>query len=170
MSDAPQRAFNPAQDDGHFLVGFAAALRIHQRGAVRPLAADVACGVSVIRADLAVRRVAVDHRIHVAGGHTEKQIGLAQNSKRVSGLPVGLGNDADTKALRLEHAADDSHAKARMVHIRVARDDDDVAAVPAQRLHFLTAGRQKLGRAKTRRPVLAVTGQRLGGAREKGDV
>ena len=45
-----------------------------------------------------------------------------------------------------------------------------VATVPAQRRHFLTAHRQKLGRAKASRPVFFVTGKRLGGASEEGDV
>ena len=71
---------------------------------------------------------------------------------------------------RLQHAADHGHAEARMVDVGVARDHDDVAAVPAERIHLGPRGRQEFGRAEARRPVLSVAGQRLGGAREKGDV
>src|SRR5262249_9789581 len=84
--------------------------------------------------------------------------------------PVGLRDDAHAKALCLEHAADDGHAEARMVHIRVAGDEDDVAAVPPERVHFAAAHRQERRRAEAMRPVLAVAGERLRGAREEGNV
>ena len=61
----------------------------------------LAWGVGVVGADFAVRRVAVDHGIHVARGHAPKQVGPAQRLERLGALPVGLGNDAHAKALRL---------------------------------------------------------------------
>ena len=42
-----------------------------------------------------------------------------------------LGNDAHAKALRLQRAADHGHAEAGVVHIRVARHQDDVANCPS---------------------------------------
>jgi nitroreductase len=170
MRDATQRAFDAAEHDRHVAPGFLAALRVDDGRAVGPLAADVAGRVGVVAANLAVRRVAVDHRIHVAGGHAEEQVRLAQHLEGVGALPVGLRDDADAKALRLQHAADDRHAEARMVDVGIAGDDDDVAAVPAQGIHLGARRRQELRRAETGRPVLAVAGQRLGGAGEKGDV
>ena len=158
MRDAAQAALNAAQHDGHFREGFAAALAVNDGGAVGPLATHVARGVGVVAADFAVRRVAVDHGIHVAAGHAPKQVGFAQRLEGLGAGPVGLGDDADPKTLVFQHAANHGHAKAGVVHIGVARDDDDVAAVPAQLGHFLAAHRQKRGRAKALRPVLAVTG------------
>ena len=85
-------------------------------------------------------------------------------------MPIGLGNDAHSKTLSLQHSTNDSHAKARMIYISIARDQDDVTAVPTQLGHFGTAHGQKGGRAKARRPKLAIAVQGLGVAREKGDV
>ena len=170
MRDAAQRAFDAAQNDGHVVLRFAAALAVDNGGAVGALAADVAGGVGVVAADFAVRRVAVDHGVHVARRHAPEQIGFAQRLERLGALPVGLGDDADAKTLVFQHAANHRHAKAGVVDIGVAGDQNDVAAVPAQRGHFGAAHRQKFGRAKAGRPVLSVTGQRLGGAREEGDV
>ena len=47
---------------------------------------------------------------------------------------VWLGDDAHTKTLRFEQAADHRHAEAGVVHIGVARDQHDVATVPAELL------------------------------------
>ncbi len=104
------------------------------------------------------------------GRHAEEQVRLAQRLERLGALPVGLGNDADAKALRLQHAADHRHAEARVVDVGVARDQDDVAAVPAELLHLGAAHGQERGRAEALGPVRAVAGQRLCGARKKGDV
>jgi hypothetical protein len=170
MRDAAQAAFDAAEHDGRVREGFAAALAVDDGGTVGPLAAHVARGVGVVGADFAVRRVAVDHGIHVAAGHAPKQVGFAQGLEGLGAGPVGLGDDADPKTLVFQHAADHRHAKARVVHIGVARDEHDVAAVPAQLGHFGAAHRQKRGRAKALRPELAVTGQRFGVTREERDV
>ena len=85
-------------------------------------------------------------------------------------MPLGLGNDADAKALRFQHAADDRHAKTRVVDIRVAGDQNDVATVPAELRHFGAVHGQEWRGTKSCCPVLFVTGQRFGGAIEKGDV
>ena len=170
MRDAAQAAFDAAEHDGHFGEGLAAALAVDDGGAVRPLAAHVAGGVGVVAADFAVRRVAVDHGIHVAAGHAPKQVGLAELFEGFGAGPVGLGDDADPKPLVFQHAADHGHAETGVVHIGVAGDQHNVAAVPAQLGHFGPTHRQKRRRAKALRPEFAVTGQRFGFAREKGDV
>jgi hypothetical protein len=170
VGDAAQAAFDAAQDDGHVLEGLAAALAVDNGRAVGPLAADVAGGVGVVGADLPVSGVAVDHAVHVARRDAPEQVGFAQRLEGLGALPVGLGDDADAKALRLQHAANHRHAKAGVIDIGVTRDQHHVAAVPAQLLHLGAAHRQKRRRAKACRPKLAVAGQRLGGAREKGDV
>ena len=168
VGDAAQAGLDAAQHDRHLGIGLAAALRIDQRGTVRPLAGHVAGGIGIVAAQPAVGGVAVDHRIHVAGGDAEEQIRLAQRLEGLGALPVGLGDDADAETLRLEHAADDGHAEAGVVDIGVAADDDDVAAVPAQRLHLAAAHRQEGRRAEALGPIGAVAGQGLGGGRGDG--
>ncbi len=136
VRDAAQARLDAAEHDRHLVPRFLAALRIHQRAAVGPRAALPARRVGVVAAHLAVRRVAVDHRIHVAGGDAEEQVRFAQGLERLGRLPVGLRDDADAKALRLERAADDRHAEARVVDVGVARDDDHVARIPAEPAPF----------------------------------
>ena len=53
----------------------------------------------------------------------------------------------DAQPLRLQHAADDRHAEARVIHVGVAGHDDDVALLPAERLHFRARHRQERRRA-----------------------
>jgi len=48
--------------------------------------------------------------------------------------------------------------------------DDDVAAVPAELVHLLARHRQERRRAEARSPVPLIAGDRLGGAREQGNV
>ena len=170
MRNASQAAFNATQNQGHIFVGFPATLAVDNGSAVGPFAAYIAWGVGIVGADLAVSRVAVDHGIHVAGGHTPKQIGFAQHLERFGALPVGLGDDAHPKALGFQHAPNHRHAKAGVVHVGIACDQNNVAAVPAQFVHLGAAHGQNGRRAKAGRPVLAVAGQRLGSARKKGDV
>ena len=167
VGNTAQRPFNAAQHDGHILVGFAAALAVDDGGAVRALAGHITRGVGIVAANFAISRVTVDHRIHIARCHAPEQIGLAQGLERLGTGPVRLGNDAHTKALRLQHTADDGHAKAGMVHISIARDQNHVAAVPAELVHFRTAHGQKRRRAKAFGPVRFVAGQRLGCAFKK---
>ena len=96
----------------------------------------------------------------------------ARLDKRSRGELVAdyLRDDADPETLRFQHAPDHGHAEARVVDVGVARHQDDVAAVPAQLGHLFAAHRQKRGRAEAVRPELAVAGQRLGVAREEGNV
>ena len=134
MRDAAQRRLDAAEHDRHVLERLAAALRVDDGAAVRPLAAFAARRVGVVVAQPAVRRVAVDHRVHVAAGDAEEQARLAQRLERLGRLPVRLRDDADPEALRLEQPADDRHAEARMVDIGVAGHQHDVAGVPAERV------------------------------------
>jgi hypothetical protein len=99
VGDAAQGGLDTAEDDRHMLVGFLAALAVHQAGAIRALAGQATGGVGVVGADFLVGGVAVDHRVHVAGRDAEEQVGLAELHKVVFAGPVGLGNDAHAKAL-----------------------------------------------------------------------
>ena len=116
-----------------------------------------------------VGRVAVDHRVHIAAGHAEEEVWLAERGEGLRVAPFRLRDDSDAKPLRLEQAADDRHAEARVVDIGVARDEDHVAAVPAETLHLGARHRQKGRDAEAMRPMLAV-GKKGLGARGRRDV
>ena len=163
VGDAAQRGLDAAEHDRHVLVGFLAALAVDQAGAVRPLARFAAGGISIVRADLLVRGVAVDHRVHVAGRDPEEEVGLAQLHEVGFAGPVRLGNDADAKALGFEQAPDDGHAKRRVVDVGVTGNDDDVAGVPAQLIHLFPAHRQEGRGPEAFGPVLGIVEQRRGG-------
>ena len=163
VRDAAQRGLDAADHDGHVLVRLAGALRVHDHATVGTGAGDTVRRIGVVAADPAIRGVAIHHRIHVAAGDAEEQVRPAELHEVAGGVPVGLGDDADAEALRLEHAADDGHAEARMVHVGVAGDDDDVAGIPAELVHLLPRHRQERRGAKAVSPVLAVREQIAGG-------
>ncbi len=120
--------------------------------AIRPLAALAVRRVRIVAAHAAIGRVAVHHRIHVPGGDAEEQVRAAERLERIGAVPVGLGDDAHAETLRLEHPADDGHAEAGVIDVSVAGDDDDVAAVPAERVHFLPGHGQERSRPEAGRP------------------
>ncbi len=170
VGDAAQAAFDAAQHNGHIREGFAAALAIDDGGAVGALAAHIARRVGIVAADFAVGRVAVDHAVHVARRHAPKEIGFAQGAKWLGTRPIGLGDDADAKALRLQHAPNHRHAKTGVIDVSVAGDEDDVATVPAQLHHLLTRHGQEGRNPETLGPKRAVAGQGFGCTRKKRDI
>ena len=95
-------------------------------------------------------------------GNAEEQIRFAQGLESVDVLPIGLGDDADAKALRFQGPADHRHAEAGVVDIGIAGDDDDVAGIPAELLHLGPAHRQEGRRAEAFGPERAIGGQGLG--------
>ena len=161
VRDAAQARFDATDDHRYVAPGFLAALRVDEGRAVGPGATQATGRVGVVAAYLSIRRVAVDHRIHVAGGDAEEQLRFAHGHVRLYALPIGLRDDADTKALRLQHASDHRHAKARVVDVSVTGDDDDVATVPAERVHVGAIHRQKRRRAEALGPIRSIGRQRL---------
>ena len=162
MRDAAQARLDAANDDGHIGIGFARALAVDDDTTIGPLAAFAFRGIGIIAADTPVRSVAIHHRIHVACTHAEKQFRPTQYLERISAVPVRLRDDANAEALRFQQAPDDGHAETGMIDVGITGDDDDVAFVPAERLHFRARHRQVRCRAQARRPVLAVAEQVFG--------
>jgi hypothetical protein len=112
--------------------------------------------VGVVGADLAVGGVAIDHRIHVAGGDAEEQVRLAERPEiRFAECQSGWLMMPTRKPCAFEQAADQRHAEARVVDVGVAGDQDDVARIPAERVHFGARHGQEGRRAETAGPVLA---------------
>ena len=161
-----QRCLDASDDDRRVLVGLAYALRIDEDAAVGPRARDAMGGVGIVAADAAIRRVAVHHRVHVAAGDAEEQFRLAEPREVARRVPVGLRDDADPEALRLEHAPDDRHAEARVIDVGVARHQDHIAGVPAELVHLRPGHRQEGRWPKAVGPVLAVREEIAGGVHD----
>jgi len=89
----------------------------------------------------------------------KNRLGLPSFLKSDCRIPVRLANDADAEALRFEQAPDQRHAEARVVDVGVAGDQDDVAGIPAQGVHFGARHGQEGRGAEARRPELAVAEQ-----------
>jgi hypothetical protein len=119
-------------------------------------AAFAARCVGIVRSRLSIRRVAVDHRVHVAGGDAKEQVRPAQGLEGILRSPGGLRDDAHAEPLALQQAPDDRHTEGGMIDVGVAGDDDDVAGIPAQRIHLGARGRQKSRGAIALGPVLRV--------------
>ncbi len=103
---------------------------------------------------LAIGGIAVDHRIHIARGNAEEQVRFAQTHKVVFGVPVRLGDDADAETLRFQHPSANRHPKTRVIDVSIPGNQNDVAAIPAKLIHFLTGHRQERRRAETGGPIL----------------
>ena len=154
MGGAAQACLDAAQDHRHVFPGFFTALGIDQGCAVGAFTRHIIRRVGVVMAQLAVGGIAVDHRVHVACGDAEEQVGFTQTHKVVFAVPVRLRDDPHAEALRFKHTATNGHAEARMVNVGIARDQNDVAAVPAQLVHLFPGHRQEWRRSKAGRPVL----------------
>ena len=115
-------------------------------------------GVGIVGANFSIRRVTVDHGVHVARGHAEKEVRLTERAEGIGALPIGLVDDADPEPLRLQRAANNGHAKTGVVNVCVTGHDDDVAAVPPQGSHFHTRRWQELSRAKSDGPIGTIAG------------
>ena len=170
MGNATKRAFDATQNNRYIFISFFAPLGINNGRAIGTLAADITSCISVIAAHFAIRRIPVDHRVHIARGHAKKQIRLTKGFEGFGALPVGLGNDTHPKSLIFKHSANHGHAKARMIHVRITRDNNDVTTIPAKLRHLLAAHRQERRHAKARGPELAIAAQGLSIAGKKGNV
>ena len=80
----------------------------------------------------------IDHRIHVACCDAEKEIWATQRCKGFNRSPIRLRDHAHPESLRFQYTTNHSHAKAGMIDVTVSRNDDDVAAIPAKLVHFLS--------------------------------
>ena len=131
MGNAPQTGLDRTND--HVAAGksLAATLGIDRHRPVGPFVRLAVRCVSVIGANLAVSRVAIDHRVHIAGGHPVKQIGFAELFEVDRRIPVWLANDADAKPLRLKQATNQGHAETWVIDVGIAGHQNNVAGIPA---------------------------------------
>ena len=101
MGDTAQRAFNPAQDNGHIGIGFTAALAIYHGGTVGTFVGSIVWRVGIVTANASIGGVAVNHAVHIACGDAPRNGRFAKCHKSFFARPVRLGDDTDAKALRL---------------------------------------------------------------------
>jgi hypothetical protein len=102
VSDAPQARLDAAYHDRYVGVGLPRPLTVNDHAAVRASTGGSAGRVGVVAADASIGRVAVDHRVHVAGGNAEEQVRSTEPLEIVRTVPIRLGDDADAKTLRFE--------------------------------------------------------------------
>ena len=166
VGQAAQACLDAADDDGGILERLADEVAVDRDGAIgsAPLFATGSIGVGV--AAVLGHRIVVDHGVHVAGADQKAQAWLAEHGDAGGVGPVGLTDNAHFVAVRVEHAADDGHAKAGMVHVGVAADVDKVALVPTACIHVGAADGEEFVAARTP----GAGGRRLGmlGAGDRG--
>lgn len=115
VGQAAQACLDTADDDGGVLERLTDKVAVDCDGAIGtvPLLATGGIGVGV--AAVLGHRIVVDHGVHVTGTDEKAQARLAEHGDAGGVGPVGLADDANFVAVRVEYAADDSHAKAGMV-------------------------------------------------------
>ena len=167
VRDATQRSLDAADDERCIREGFASTLCVNDDRTVRPLATFAVRRIGVVAAHATVRRIAVHHRVHVAGGDAEEQVRATKLRERIGTSPVRLSKNADPETLGFQQAPDERHAEAGVVDVGVARDKDDVAGIPAEQFHLRTGNGQEGGNAKAGGPELSV-GEQPRGCRHGG--
>ena len=162
VRDATQRRFDTTDDERGIGKRFTSTLCVNDDGTVRPFAALAVRRVRVVAAHATVRRVAVHHRVHVAGGDAEEQVRAAKLRERIGTAPVRLSKNANAETLGFQQAPHERHAEAGVVDVGIAGDQDDVAGIPAEQVHLRAGNGQEGGNAKAGSPELAV-GEQPGG-------
>lgn len=149
MGQTAQARLDAADDDGGILKRLADEVTVDRDGTIGavPLLATRGIGVGV--AAVLGHRIVVDHGVHVAGADEKAQARLAEHRDAGGVGPVGLADNAHLVTVCIKDAADDGHAKAGMVHVGVAADVDEVALVPAARVHVGAADGEELIATRT---------------------
>ena len=144
VGQTTQARLDAADDNGGVLERLADEVAVDRDGAVGAVTLLATRGIGVGVAAVLGHRIVVDHGVHVAGADEKAQAWLAEHRDAGGVGPVGLTDNAHFVAVRVEDAADDGHAKARVVHVGVAADVDKVALVPAARIHVGAADGEEL--------------------------
>ncbi len=149
MRKTAQGRLDAAQVNGRVREGAARQHGIDGHGAVGAAAALAAGGVGVVRAALLRRRVVRDHGVDIAAVDQHGVARLPHCGKVGLAVEIGLGQDGDLIARVLQHARDDGRAKGGVVDVGVAGDEQEVAVIPAARLHFRARDRKKIRHGNT---------------------
>ncbi len=163
MREATQRRFDAAGQDRNARERLTGALAVRERRPVGTLADLAARSVSVVVADLAVRRVMVDHRIHIPGADAKSDARASETAKIGDVVPVRLAQNGDAEPVRFKDASEKPDGETRVVDVSVAGNEDDVDFVPTAFLDFFG------GHGKRRRRLdVGAVGAR-GGVEQEGN-
>lgn len=149
VGQTAQARLDAADDDGSVLERLTDEIAVDRDGTVGAVTFLAAGGIGVGVAAVLGHRIVVDHGVHVAGADEKAQARLAEHADAGGIGPIGLADNAHLVTVRVEDAADDGHTKAGMVHVGIAADVDEVALVPAARVHIGAADGEELIAART---------------------
>ena len=122
----------PADDDGHVAEGLPAALGVDDHRPVGAQPGPAVGRVGVVAADAPVAGVAVDHRVHVAGGDPPHQPGPAQGGEGSAERQSGWAMMPTRSPSASSRRPMSGRAEAGVVDVGVAGHQHDVAGRPAQ--------------------------------------
>ncbi len=80
--------------------------------------------------------IQISDTIEAAWFEIKEQVWFAQNPKRIGRVPVRLRDNANPESLGLQQTTDQGHAEAGVINIGITRNNNNVAAIPAQLLHL----------------------------------
>ena len=143
VGDAAETRLHAAGDDRHSGIRLPRPLAVGERGPVGPPADLAPRRIGVVVADLPIRRVVVDHRIHVAGRDPEEQPRPTELSPGIAAAPVGLGQHGHAEARRFQKSCDQAVGKTRVIDVGVTADEHDVDGIPAAGLHVGARRRER---------------------------
>ena len=126
VAEPAKGSFNAADDNWRALIGLPDQVAVDNDRVIGPFADSATGGIGVLMASLFCHCIMVDHGVHIAGGDEEAKTRLAVNLYALRVAPVGLADQSNAVATGLQQAADDRGAEARVVHIGVAADVDEV--------------------------------------------
>src|SRR5260370_3594692 len=109
VSDAPKGSFDATNDDWNVLESLTCALRVDNHGAIRSLSALTAGRVCVVASDSAIRGVAIDHGVHVAGRDAEEQVWSSEGTDRIGAVPISLAHDTHADPFPLQNTTHHRH-------------------------------------------------------------
>ena len=150
MRHAPQTRLDPPYHNRHIGGQTLARPRINRQRSVGPRTCPPSWRIRIVMTTPLLRRVMVHHRVHIPRIYPPKQ--RRHTQRQIIRVALGLRHYPNAKALGMQKTPDYPRRKRRMVDIRIAPNQDDVAHIPTQTIHLLTRHRQHWCRSQTRRP------------------
>ena len=142
VREAAQRRFDAAGQDRDARKRLASALAVGERRAVGTFADFTARSVSVVVADFVIRRVMVQHRVHIPGANAERDARTSEAAEIDDVVPVRLAQNGDAEPVRFDNASEKTGGETRVVDVSVAGNKDDVDFVPTAFADFFGGHRE----------------------------
>ena len=132
VGETAHGGLDAAQHHGHIGVQLFEYLGVHDGGIVWAQAVAAVRTVGIVAPHAAVGGVAVDHRVHGSRRDSEKEARPPQFLEvAVVAVPVGLWYNGHSVTLGFQHTAYDGCTKRWVIHIGIAREEDDIQLVPS---------------------------------------